>query len=152
MNRLFLFALLVTSCCIVNAQALKEADVPPAVKAKFISLYPAKPDVKWEKEKNNYEAEFKQNKMEVSVLFEATGTIVQTETEISVSALPKAVIDYVSKNLPGKKIEEAVKITGAKGKITYEVEVGKADYLFDETGKFVSKEEDNEEEEEENSR
>jgi hypothetical protein len=145
MNRLFLFALVVTGYGTASAQVLKETDVPAAVKAKFISLYPAKPGVKWEKEKNNYEAEFKQNKMEVSVLFEATGVIVQTEAEIPVSDLPKAVTDYVSKNLPGKKIEEAVKITGAKGKITYEAEIGKTDYLFDENGKFISKEEDNEE-------
>jgi hypothetical protein len=147
MNRLFLFIVLATGCCAANAQVLKEVDVPAAVKAKFISLYPAKPEVKWEKEKNMYEAEFKQDKTETSVLFEANGTMVQTETEIPVSALPKAVTDYVSKNLAGKKIDEAAKITDAKGKITYEAEVGKADYLFDEKGNFISKEEDNEDNE-----
>ena len=147
MKRLFLFSLLAASCCTVNAQVLKEADVTQAVKAKFISLYPAKPNVKWEKEKNNYEAELKQNKIEISVLFEANGTMVQAETEILVSALPKAIADYVSKNLAGKKIEEAARINDAKGKITYEAEVGKMDYLFDENGNFISKEEDNEKDE-----
>ena len=147
MNKLFLFALFVTSCCVANAQVLKEADVPPAVKAKFISLYPARPEVKWEKEKTMYEAEFIQNKIETSVLFEANGTMVQTETEIPVSALPKAVTDYITKNLAGKKINEAAKVTDAKGKITYEAEVGKVDYLFDENGNFISKEEDNEDDE-----
>lgn len=147
MNKLFLFALLATSCCAANAQVVKEINVPATVKAKFISLYPDKPEVKWEKEKSNYEAAFEQNKMEVSVLFEENGTIVQTETEILVSALPKAVTDYITKNLAGKKINEATKITDAKGKITYEAEVGKVDYLFDENGKFISKEEDNEDDE-----
>lgn len=50
------------------------------------------PDVKadkWEKEDGKYEAEFRQNKVETSVLFEASGTYVQTETEIAVSELPK---------------------------------------------------------------
>lgn len=59
----------------------------------------------------------------------------------------KLYTDYITKNLAGKKINEAVKITDAKGKITYEAEVGKVDYLFYENEKFISKEEDNEDDE-----
>jgi hypothetical protein len=68
-----------------NAQNLKESDVPSAVKTKFSSMYSGVSNAKWEKENGKYEAEFKENGKETSVLFDANGTHVQTEIEIPVS-------------------------------------------------------------------
>jgi hypothetical protein len=122
-----------------NAQKLKETDVPTEVKTKFATIYPDVKSVKWEKEDGKFEAEFEQNKIEIAVLFEANGTYVQAEVRISISSLPKGVNEYVSKNHAGKKIEEASKITDAKGSVTYEAEVGNSDYLFDANGNFLRK-------------
>lgn len=145
MNRLLVPAILAACCSIAQAQVLKEGDVPAVVQAKFSSLFKVKANVKWEKEKSSYEATFKQDKMEVSVLFDVTGGILQTEKEILISALPKAVSEYVIRNMGNKKITEAAEITDAQGRITYEAEVEKTDYLFDEKGKFIDKEIDTEE-------
>ncbi|MEO8513091.1 MAG: PepSY-like domain-containing protein [Ignavibacteria bacterium] len=123
----------------VNAQKLKEKDVPSAVKTAFTAMYPDAKQIKWEMEDKKYEGEFKANNVESSALFEANGTYVQTETEIPVSSLPEAVSEYLSKNLAGKKIKEAAKITDVKGTVTYEAEVGGSDYLFDSNGSFLSK-------------
>ena len=123
----------------VNAQKVKEADVPPAIKASFTKLHPNAKVDKWEKEENNYEAEFTENKVETSVEFGPNGQLIATETEMNVSDLPKAIADYCTKNMPGKKIAEASKITGANGKISYEAEVDEADYIFDSTGNFLEK-------------
>jgi hypothetical protein len=125
-----------------KAQNLKESDVPAPVKSKFSSMYPNVTGAKWEKENSKYEAEFKENSVETSVLFEAAGTYVQTEVEIPVSSLPDAVSSYVSKNLPGKKITEATQITSADGSMSYEAEIGKHDYMFDANGNFLKKESD----------
>jgi len=121
----------------LNAQDLKESDVPAAVKAGFSSLYPNITNVKWEMEHGRYEAEFKENSIETSIIFEANGTHLQTEVEIPVSLLPQGVSDYAVKNLAGKKITEGTKITGTGGKITYEAEIGGRDYIFDENGNFL---------------
>ena len=121
------------------SQKLKEADVPSAVKIKFSEMYPNAGKIKWEMEDGKYEAEFKENKVESSALFEQNGTYVQTETEITVSSLPKAAADYISKNLPGRKIKEAAKITASDGTVTYEAEVDKDDYIFDSNGNFIRK-------------
>ena len=122
-----------------HAQKLSESDVPAAVKTQFSSMFPNVKAYKWEKENGIYEAEFKQNKVETSVLFEADGKYFQTETEIAVSELPGGVRDYASKNLPGKKIKEASKIALADGTLTYEAEISGADYIFDANGNFLKK-------------
>jgi phosphopantothenoylcysteine synthetase/decarboxylase len=117
-------------------------DVPAAVKSKFASLYPNVKKAKWDKEAANYEAEFEVNEVETSVLFDATGNLLETETEIAVTALPKAVSDYVTKNYATEKIKEASKIVDSKGTVTYEAEVKSGDLIFDAQGNFIKKEVD----------
>lgn len=124
----------------VNAQKVKEADVAPAAKATFTKLHPTAKVDKWEKEGNNWEAEFTEGGVETSVTFGPNGQLLFTEVEIKVSDLPKAVSDYCAKNMAGKKIAEASKITAANGTVTYEAEVDKADYVFDANGAFLKKE------------
>jgi len=127
---------------IASSQAVQERDVPAIVKAKFSSLYPVIKKVKWEKERDKYEAEFKQEDTETSVLITDAGTLVQTETEIAVSSLPQAARDYVIKNLDRKPVREASRIADAAGTVTYKAEVANEDYLFDANGNFIKKETD----------
>jgi hypothetical protein len=124
------------------SQNLKESDVPSAVKTKFAAMYPNVTGTKWEMENGKYEAEFKENNVETSVLFEAIGKYIQTEVEIPVSSLPAGVRDYASKTLKAKKINEACQITSSDGTVTYEAEIGKDDYLFDSNGSFLKKDSD----------
>jgi hypothetical protein len=126
-----------------SAQKMKESDVPAAVKSGFTKLYPNSKVEKWEKENGNYEAEFDNNKVETSVVMNSNGQLMETEIEIKPSELPKAANDYVAKNLNGKKVKEAAKITDAKGTVTYEAEVDEVDYIFDSKGNFIKKEVEN---------
>lgn len=126
----------------VCAQKLKESDVPAAVKDSFKKLYPTAKVEKWEKEGDVYEAEYMVGKVEHSVGMNASGSVLETEMEIEVSALPKAVSDEASKTWPGKKIKEASKITTADGVDHYEIEIDNTDYLFDANGKLLKKEEE----------
>jgi len=123
-----------------NAQTVKEAEVPAAVKDALKKAYPTAKVEKWEKEDTNYEAEIKVGKAESSIVYEASGNLIMTEVEIKVSELPKGVTDYISKNLKGKKAKEASKITYADGKVNYEAEVDDTDYIFDDKGNFIEKE------------
>ena len=124
------------------AQKVKEAEVPKAVVTSFQTNFKGAKVEKWEKEKDgNYEAEFDWNKIETSATFNADGKLNETEQEIKVSALPKTVTDYITKNYTSHKISEAAKITDGDGKMMYEAEVKKGkeemDLLFDSNGTFI---------------
>lgn len=125
-------------------------NIPDAVKTQFAALYPNIKATEWDILDGMYEVSFVENEIESSVLFSSDGRVLQTETEMEVSLLPQAVKDYVAAKLPGKKIEEASKIVRIDGKISYEVEVDDADYLFDSLGTFLKMEtEDDDEDDEE---
>ncbi|HXP53035.1 MAG TPA: PepSY-like domain-containing protein [Bacteroidia bacterium] len=143
MKKTLLTLALLSGVVCVNAQKVNEADVPAAVKTEFKSLYADVKEVKWEKEKSNYEGNFHNGKTEMSVTITAAGKLLETETAIDAGALPKTVADYLSKNLPGKKINNVSSIKDDSGKITYEAEVDGTDYTFDEKGNFLKKEKDN---------
>ena len=137
MKKLMLFAALVMGVSLGFAQKVKEAEVPAAVKSSLQKEFPAAKDVKWDKEKNQFEASFDLNKTDHSVLFDETGKIVETEVEIEMNQLPKGVTEYIGANYKGISVKEAAKITNAEGKVTYEAEIKGMDLLFDSTGKFI---------------
>jgi hypothetical protein len=118
------------------AQKLDASKVPSAVKATFEKQYPGA-SVKWEKEDGKYEAGFKQNGNTMSALYEANGTMTESEMDIKVSDLPASVLAYVKENYKGKKIKEGAKITKSDGTVNYEAEVDGKDVIFDATGKFL---------------
>ena len=119
----------------------KPADdgIPQVVKEKFTAAYPGVDSVKWEAEEGAYEAEFLFDKFETSVLFDSTGKVLETEIVILSDSLPVMALAYCSDSLAGQKISEASKITDAKGVISFEAEIDKADYIFDRTGNFIKK-------------
>ena len=118
------------------SQALKESQVPMAVKKAFEKNYP-RAKASWDREGANYEANFRQDGKTMSALIEENGTIVETETNIPVTDLPKEIQVYVEKHYAVTKIEEAAKIVKANGDINYEAEVHHKDIIFDATGKFM---------------
>ncbi|RFZ82660.1 hypothetical protein DYU05_10775 [Mucilaginibacter terrenus] len=120
------------------AQKINSKQIPAAVKASFAKTYPAVKTIKWEREKGNFEAGFKQGNNEMSAVFKADGTQTESEMEISSATLPAPVLAYVKQNYKGATIKEAAKITKTDtGEVNYEAEVQGKDLLFDHTGKFI---------------
>mgnify|MGYP003597572893 CR=1 FL=1 len=113
----------------------EHANVPAVVKQAFEKQYPGT-KAKWDKEDGKYEAGFKHNGHEMSVLYNANGTVDETEMEIPVTQLPAAATNYVIQHKMGK-ISEAAKITKANGEVNYEAEVKGKDVIFDAAGKFL---------------
>lgn len=120
-----------------QAQKQPEKEIPPPVKSAFQKAYPTAKEVKWEKENENFEADFEIGETDYSVLLDANGNILETEIEISADALPVNAKEYVSKTYAGQKIKEAAKITDAKGIVTYEIEIKGKDLIFDNNGAFI---------------
>jgi hypothetical protein len=117
-------------------QKLDASKVPDAVKAAATRQYPGT-KFKWEKEDGKFEANFKQNGNSISALYEANGTMTESEMDIKVSDLPAAVLAYVKEHYKGMSIKEGAKITKADGTVNYEAEVSGKDVIFDASGKFL---------------
>lgn len=131
----FIAAIGFTAC----AQKIDASKVPAPVKAAFAKDYP-NISAKWEKENGKFEAGFKQHGSVMSILYEANGTMVESEIDIKVSDLPASVLAYVKEHYKGKTIKEGAKITKADGTVNYEAEVGGKDVIFDANGKFLKEE------------
>lgn len=155
-------ALVLTVNVTVAQKKVKESEVPKAVVESFYQNFKGAKVEKWEKEKNGeYEAEFeivrvnmdkansKKEEIESSANFTSDGKLIQTETEMKVADLPKAISEYVTKNYPAYKISEAAKIVDPAGVVSYEAEVEKGkeemDLIFDVNGVFLKKEVKNDE-------
>lgn len=137
------FGIICSNCF---SQTIKEKDIPALVIQSFQKEFPGVKVEKWEKEGVNFEAEFDLNKIENSVVYDANGKRLEHEVEIKPSELPKFVLDYFEKNLPGKKIKEASKSIDSDGTITYEAEVEDTEYRFQEAVGLIKKETEKKEE------
>lgn len=131
----------------------QQNNAPKDVRNSFLKLYPEATDVKWDKEGKEFEISFKLDGKDISIVFDAKGNALETETKIEISQLPGGVEKYVSDNYKGFKISEAAKIIATKGEITFEAEITKAkvkkDLLFDSKGNIDKKDKGNKNEEEE---
>jgi hypothetical protein len=124
------------SICALQAQVINESKVPAAVKSGFLKMHPhAKP--RWEKEEGNFEATFREGGNEISCVVDHQGIIVETETGIAPTDLPKSVLNYLNLHHKGEKIQEASKIVSASGDVSYEAKVKNRDLLFAADGHFI---------------
>lgn len=123
-----------------NAQKFSDKEVPTVVKSALQKSYPNAKELKWEKEKDNFGAEFEINETDYSVLIDVSGNIIETEIEIKIDELQANVKAYISKNYSDQKIKEAKKITDSKGIVIYEAEIKGKDLIFDSNGNFIKKE------------
>lgn len=142
MKRTWIFIAFAFCAALVGkAQKLRSAAVPIKVKAAFEKHHPGI-TAKWEKENTGFEAGYKENGHAFSELFDADGTLTETEVTIKTSELPMAVNGYLKAHCKGAKMKEAAKITQANGTVTYEAEVNKMDLVFDASGKFIKETKD----------
>ncbi|HWD89850.1 MAG TPA: PepSY-like domain-containing protein [Mucilaginibacter sp.] len=121
-----------------GAQDLKAKNVPEVVKTALMKKYPNATKVSWEKEKGNYEANWGGKSGEdTSVQFTPAGIFVEEVDAIKVSELPANIPHFVKAYYKGAKINEAGRVTDAKGTKMYEAEIKGKDLLFDEKGNFI---------------
>ena len=145
MKTLILYAFAIGTCMQAHAQKLQPQAVPPVVQNAFVARFASATQVKWEKEENNYEAEFKQDKQELSAKLSESGTLLEVEREIKPSELPAPVQAAIAKDFAGYKIKEA-EVVEANGTTSYEVELSKGkeklEAVFDANGKLLKKDRD----------
>lgn len=123
----------------VKAQA-QQTKVPEKVKTEFKKLYPDVKSVKWEMEKDNYEGKFSMDRKEMSVQVNDKGGLIQTETYLKVTELPKAAQSYLTKHYAGVKFDKASEVTDAKKVKHFQAETKDKTIMFDANGKFIKEE------------
>lgn len=132
---------LFVSCGEKNKEA--NLSVPQKVKNCFMADFSGKSDVSWEQEGDFYEAEYTENGIEISVLYDAKGKQISKETEISADALPVPVVDYITQHFSGVTIEEAEMLEDAEGTF-YIVEIEsdnqETELKFDQSGNYAGEE------------
>jgi uncharacterized cupredoxin-like copper-binding protein len=153
MKKTILLAVLAVFMLNVNSQekketkkAEKQVTVPAAVKKAFAVKFPTAAKVEWGIEKpGQYEAEFNQNKTGMSALFDTKGTLLETESKISVTELPQSIKSVLAKDYATYKTK-VIEKNVVKGVVKYEVVVEKAkksiELVFDANGKLLKKEAD----------
>lgn len=135
MKKAALMIIGVLSVTSIFAQTKSNKAIPKEVQDAFAKQYPAVKVIKWDKEKADFEASFDLNGLDNSVLMDAKGNILETETEIK--DLPKEALAYIKSKYPNQKITESAKITNSKGIVTYEAAIKGKDLIFDSKGTFV---------------
>jgi len=138
MKTLLFIVLMITGHFISEAQKLSADKVPAVVKAGLNKIHPSVA-ASWEREVANYEANVREGNKEVSVIPDSRGTIVETETEVSLNSLPASAQTYIKDQFNGKKLQEIAKIVKADGEVNYEVMVNHRDYLFDANGNHLNR-------------
>jgi uncharacterized membrane protein YkoI len=140
MKKIFLSILIVFHLGISAQKKSKKIVVPTNVKTAFEKDYPQK-KAKWGIENDDFEAEFKINRKDASVVYDKNGRRKAFEIDIEVNKIPVNAIAYLRQNFPNNNISEFAKIIDDKDNITYEAEIQKNkksfDVLFDANGKFV---------------
>ena len=132
MKKILILAVFTLITTEINAQKMTVDKVPSAVKESLMKSYPNAKGAKWDKEDADYEASFKMDGKDMSILYDAKGMEKEVETDIKFSELPMP----VQVALKGKKVKEAA-IIKKGGKTFYEAEVGGKDLLFEADGKLV---------------
>jgi hypothetical protein len=127
---LFCFTLL-TSISIF-AQRINASKVPDRVMSAFYNAQPPARNAKWQRVSSDYRVEFRNVRNEnMAFLFAPEGTILETETDIAFSELPKA----TQLSLKDKKVKDIRKISSRKGKTTYKLSAGRKQLQFSANGK-----------------
>ena len=126
------------------AQQVSADKVPPIIRRACAAKFPRVRKVEWKlKSDHNYEAEFKQNGVEVAAKFDSNGKWLETETTMARTILPPDVRATISKQFGGYKIIETQTVERFDQKLLqYEVHLEDAKEvlktLFEENGTLVS--------------
>lgn len=121
-------AALFTQNPVVQEQAILPSKV---VSVSFERHYPAVSVSSWKLEKGKYEASFRPNDRDMACLFDSTGRLLETETQITFAELPRP----VQKALNEAQVLKVEKILTVQGTTYYEAETNGGNLHLQANGK-----------------
>ncbi len=121
----------------VFSKTLNEKNVPVAVKAAFHRAHPNNFDISWTQQGSDYKVEYDINKVDMSNTYEASGKLVNSESDIEIWTLPAVILKYVKINYNQTSVNQAFKIRDSSGVITYKADINGKSLFFDLAGDFI---------------
>ncbi|MBK7028633.1 MAG: PepSY-like domain-containing protein [Bacteroidales bacterium] len=119
------------------AQDLVKAEVPATIQKAFSRSYPKINNVEWKQTADSYTANYKENELERSVIYNATGKQQQKEEQITLADLPTHTLKYINDNHPDGTVKKIKKVTKKSGKSIYVVSIKGLELLFDSGGNYM---------------
>jgi uncharacterized membrane protein YkoI len=138
MKAIILLATAISFAASSCGQNIPTSKVPSVVQNTVQTKFANAVKIEWERKEKLYEAEFKIDKTEHSVLVDEAGTLISTKTDIEVARLPAEITAAIAKDYAGYTVDDAEKID-KDGVTYYQVELegkGKEDkeLIFTSTG------------------
>ena len=109
MKKVTLFVFVGLIAIHLSAQKINTSEVPELVKTAFEKSYPGTKTA-WEKENGNFEASFKKEGKEMSVVIDNKGAILETETSMAVTEPPPPALAYLKSHYNEMIIKELPKL------------------------------------------
>jgi hypothetical protein len=123
----------------IQAQKLTEANVPEAVKNSFHTMFANTTVTQWEMEGANYEATYQVNGQAHAAIYAADGKFLQYESPATMNTVPDQAKKYITTNMPGLRIGTVTAVKNVAGDMSYRINVGGTDYMFDRSGNLIQK-------------
>ena len=119
-----LFALFFSGSAILatNAQDIKEKDVPQAVTSALTQKYTGITNTEWEREGDNFEAEFDREGTEHTVLLNPSGEILMTKSDVLLNDLPQPIKSALDQKYKGMPVDDT-ELLEKDGQTFYQLEV-----------------------------
>jgi len=118
------FASMLIGACFLSAcsDRLRQSHVPSVVQNTIAQQFANANDVEWEKEKQDYEAEFVRDSVEYKAIVNPAGSLVKYKQELNAAQLPAAIMQTIQAQYKDYVIDGVEKI--AQGdQVYYQVEL-----------------------------
>ena len=119
------------------AQKLSSEKVPAAAKTAFEKTHPGITDVKWEKEKSNFEVNYTEGGIKTSVVYNDKGELLETEYAMDVKHMQQPISKYIETHYAGGKVKEFTRVDRPGKPANYEVVIGSKELVFGPNGQFI---------------
>lgn len=119
---------------------IAQIEVPDVVKKQFAKEFPNAQKTTWEKEKENFEAEFHLASSGAEAIFTPKGKLLKFKKEIPEQDLPVAIVESIDKMYQGEKFDD-VRIVVIGDEVYYQMEIENTymdeQLVFHENGKLA---------------
>lgn len=120
MNRIIVIIVFLLFTKSTFAQNIDQSKVPAVVLNTFQLKFPIAEDVKWKKNKEDYQINFKVNNKENKLTLNYKGNVLEHSQDLYISEIPKVVLETIKTRVPYFDVQDADK--REKGsKTTYEI-------------------------------
>lgn len=120
MNRIIIITILLLFAKNTFAQNIDQNQVPAVVLNTFQLKFPNADDVRWKKDKNDYQINFKVNDKENKLTLNYKGNVLEHSQDLYISEIPKVVLETIRARVPYFDIHDADKYE-KDNRITYEI-------------------------------